>query len=91
MEDFKQKAKQSVLQQIMDLMDEKENGFLKSKSPKFAKVEVAAQNPEDLEMELDEAKDMLEMKEESEAMPMQAEDDDEDIRKLMSLYSQLKK
>lgn len=63
MEDFKTKAKQSVLQQIMDLMDEKENGFLKSKSPKFQKIEIAAQNPEDLEQGLDKAKDMLEMKE----------------------------
>ena len=89
MEDFKQKAKQSVLQQIMDLMDEKENGFLKSKSPKFAKVEVAAQNPEDLEQGLDEAKDMLEMKEQSEVMP--SEEDDEDLKKLMAMYSELKK
>ncbi len=88
MEDFKTKAKQSVLQQIMDLMDEKENGFLKSKSPKFQKIEIAAQNPEDLEQGLDKAKDMLEMKEQPEMMPAE---DDEDMEQLMALYSKLNK
>lgn len=48
MDDINTKVKQKVLEQIMQMMDERENGFLKSKSPKFAKVEVATLNPKDL-------------------------------------------
>lgn len=42
MDDLKVKAKKSVLEEIMKLMGDSETESLKSKSPKFAKVEVEA-------------------------------------------------
>lgn len=74
--DINQKAKSNVLQQLIEMMDEKMTGDLKSKSPKFAKVEVAARNPSDLEEDLD--------KEHS------SDVDDEDNKRLLELYSKLK-
>lgn len=43
--DINTKAKQKVLEQIMQMMDERENSFLKSKSPKFAKVDIQTDDP----------------------------------------------
>ena len=44
--DFKNKVKSDVLQSLIDLMEEKENQGLKSKSPKFAKVDIMSDDPE---------------------------------------------
>ena len=46
MEDTKSIAKQKVLQQLIDMMDERMIGDLKSKSPKFAKVDIQSDDPE---------------------------------------------
>jgi len=44
--DMNQKAKSSVLQKLIDMMDEKMIGDLKNKSPKFAKVDIQSDDPE---------------------------------------------
>lgn len=103
MEDMNKKAKEAVLKQIMDLMDERELGGLKSKSPKFAKVEIETEDPmmaeklknrllgteEDSEMPTEETEEPTQEVEHSEE---HSEDgmDDEDLRRLKEMYSSLK-
>jgi hypothetical protein len=85
MEDIKQKAKQVILQEIMDLMDEKMNDGLKSKSPKFMKVEVEAESdrmPEELSS-MEEPDESVEKEEVS-------TDNPDDLERLKELYSKLK-
>lgn len=43
--DINTKVKSRVLQQLIDMMDEKMIGDLKSKSPKFAKVDIQSDDP----------------------------------------------
>lgn len=43
--DMNQKAKSSVLQKLIDMMDERSLGDLKSRSPKFAKVDIQSDDP----------------------------------------------
>jgi hypothetical protein len=45
MKDIASQAKEKVLQQIMDLMDERELGSMKGRSPKFAKVDIQSDDP----------------------------------------------
>lgn len=102
--DIHTKAKSHALEDLIQLMEDRMVGGLKSKSPKFAKVEVAAKNPEDLKDGLQKAEDLLEdpskefskedMKEDlSEGEnPLDEKDhgDKDDLERLMSLYKQLK-
>lgn len=78
--DINSQAKAKVLQEIMDLMDEKMSDGLKSKSPKFMKLEVESTKPLDEEEKL-EAPD-LEIEGPSE--------EDDDLERLKELYSKLK-
>jgi hypothetical protein len=90
MEDMKLKAKQKVLEQIMEMMEGKELEGLKSKSPKFMKVEtndpeMAKEVVEGLEDKMPEMEEKPMMEElESEEFP------DEDLEKLKELYAKLK-
>lgn len=88
--DMNEAAKQKVLQQLIDMMDKRGVESMKSKSPKFMKVET-----NDPEM----AKDVVEEVTGSEMpMPMESEmsekpemsEDDEDMKRLMEMYKQLK-
>ena len=92
--DMKQKVKQDVLQQIIDMMDEKESGLLKSKSPKFAKVDIQSDDPALADSLKDKLVEGIE-DEHSEEMAMpgfeKPEEDDEDMEKLMEMYSKLNK
>lgn len=79
MENFETKKK--VLQEIMDLMDEKEGENLKMKSPKFmaAKVEVEKPStPEDM------PESETSISEESEEL------DPQTIQKILEMYKDLK-
>lgn len=85
--DIKTQAKSKVLQQLMDLMDSKMVDGLKSKSPKFMKVET-----NDPAMAQDVVEEVtgseLTMEEE---MPVESEPkEDIDMERLMEMYKQLK-
>lgn len=81
--DMNESAKQKVLQQLIDMMDAKSVEGMKSKSPKFMKVET-----NDPEM----AKDVVEEVTGSEMpMPIESEmSEDTDMERLMEMYKQLK-
>lgn len=84
--DMNESAKQKVLQQLIDMMDAKGVDGLKSKSPKFMKVET-----NDPEM----AQDVVEEVTGSEMpLPMEEEasepKEDMDMERLMEMYKQLK-
>lgn len=80
-------AKQKVLQQLIDMMDEKGVEGLKSKSPKFMKVET-----NDPEMAKDVVKEVTEnaIPTEEPEMPTEEPKEDEDMKRLMEMYKQLK-
>jgi len=85
------KIKEDVLQELIDLMESKEVEGLKAKSPKFAKVEVEAESPEDLQDGLESAKDVVEkLPELPKVMGKEPEDDELDLERLKELYSKLK-
>jgi hypothetical protein len=92
MDDIKIKAKQEVLQKIMELMDEAELGSLKSKSPKFMRVET-----NDPEMAIDAVEKAIKPDHDDE-MPQidkleekqSDEMDSEELERLKELYEQLK-
>lgn len=88
MEDMNKLAKQKILEQIMEMMDEKMADPLKSKSPKFMKVEVEASKPTDME-EVDPMADMKESMEE-EPSPTMNPSEDEDMERLKEMYERLK-
>ena len=77
--------KQKVLQQLIDEMDSRSVGDIKSKMMP-AKVEVAAESPEDLKEGLDMAKEAVPMIDK-----MQSEEPKEDDDKLMELMEMYKK
>ena len=100
-----QDIKSKVLQQLMDAMDERMIGDLKSKSPKFAKVDIQSDDPK----LADELKNKLmgegseeeppespgealkeKMHPEMEAKEPQGEEQDPDLDKLLELYKSLK-
>lgn len=90
MEDFKLKAKQKVLEQIMEMMDEKELDGLKSKSPKFMKVET---NDPEMAKEVVEGalEDKLKLEDENPEDKVEEKDmSDDDLERLKELYSKLK-
>ena len=108
--DFKNKVKSDVLQSLIDLMEEKENEGLKSKSPKFAKVDIMSDDPElanELKNKLvgkpeeEEAEAETEAKfpsklneekfpfKEEEEKPADPEED-EDMKRLLEMYKDLK-
>lgn len=89
--DMNESAKQKVLQQLIDLMDAKGVEGMKAKSPKFMKVET---NDPAMAKEVVEEVTDSEMPMEPE-MPMESEKpemsgDDEDMKRLMKMYKQLK-
>lgn len=89
------KIKEDVLQELIDLMDEKMLEGLKSKSPKFkkpemAKVEIEAENPEDLEEGLEKAQDVVKELPNQEMESDEQKEDPEDLQRLMELYKKLK-
>lgn len=87
----KNKIKRDVLQSLIDKMDNHIVDGLKSKSPKFQKVEVLAEKPEDLAEGLEKAKDMLtQPEEESDEQELSSDMTDEDKEKLIELYKKLK-
>ncbi len=80
------KIKSDVLQKLIDMMDERSVGDLKSKSPKFMKVET---NDPDM------AKEVVENAIPSEPeMPMmeekESDSDDSDLARLMEMYKSIK-
>lgn len=80
----KNKIKEDVLQQLIDLMDSKEAESLKSKSPKFMSMEIEATKlPEEKEEEEKFSEPSMPM-EESE------EEDPEDLKRLLEMYAKLK-
>ena len=73
------KAKQKVLQELMDMMDSKQLDGMKSKSPKFAKVDIQSDDP----MLADKLKDkLMDAADESEDMSEDPKDEmsDKDIK-----------
>lgn len=89
--DMNESAKQKVLQQLIDLMDAKGVEGMKAKSPKFMKVET---NDPVMAKEVVEEVTDSELPIEPE-MPMESEKpemsgDDEDMKRLMEMYKQLK-
>lgn len=89
MEDSKLKAKKAVLEELMAMMDEKMLNGMKSKSPKFMKVEIASE--EQSSEEGDEVSEDQDPKEEMPEMAMSKDDEeDEDLERLKDLYSRLK-
>jgi hypothetical protein len=94
MDDFKVKAKQKVLQELMDMMDEKMVGSLKEKSPKFAKVDIASDDPELAENLKDKLVEGMEEEQEPEMQMMKGEkeepEDEDDLRRLLDLYKNIK-
>ena len=93
--DMHSKAKNKVLEELISMMEERELGELKGKSPKFAKVDIESDDPE----LMDEIKDKLMgekeepsfSNEESEEIESEDEsEDDEDLERLKELYSKLK-
>jgi hypothetical protein len=75
-------VKKQILQEIMDMMDEKESEMLK-KHPKLAKVEIESNDPELAE----ELKDKVVEPEVSEG---EEELDQETKQKLLEMYKKLK-
>jgi hypothetical protein len=73
------KAKQEILEEIMQMMDEHMAEGLKSKSPKFMKPEAEAEKPEDEMPSTDEEKPSMEM----------ASEDEDDEERLKRLYEDL--
>lgn len=76
----KNKIKEDVLQQLIDLMDSKETESLKSKSPKFMSMEI-------------ETSKLPEEKFSEPSMPMEEpkeEEDPEDLKRLLEMYAKLK-
>lgn len=99
--DMNQKAKSKVLQQIMDMMDERSLGDLKSKSPKFAKVDIQSDDPELAEELKENMIDGLGDKEDKDdKFPIKSEEnlplgeapdeEDPDMEKLLEMYHKLK-
>ena len=85
--------KQKVLQQLIDEMDSRSVGDIKSKMMP-AKVEVAAESPEDLKEGLDLAKEVIPEKSFMDKMKsndMSSEEPKEDDDKLMELMEMYKK
>lgn len=87
------KIKSDVLQKLIDMMDSKMVDGLKSRSPKFMKVET-----NDTEMAKEVVTDALDSeeslpKELSEPMPEELSEpkpEDEDLQRLLEVYRQLK-
>lgn len=100
--DMNQKVKSKVLQQIMDMMDERGVSDLKSKSPKFAKVDIQSDDPELAENLKDKLVDGIEEEAvvdekfpnkampEMEETPEEEPESDEDMKRLLDMYQQLK-
>ena len=84
--------KQKVLQQLIDEMDSRSVSDIKSKMMP-AKVEVAAENPEDLKEGLDLAKEVIPEKsfmDKSNDMPSEEpKEDDDKLMELMEMYKKL--
>ena len=103
--DMKQMAKEKVLQQLIDMMDEKMTGDLKGKSPKFAKVDIQSDDPkladelkDKLTGDMDDQEEKSETPEEmlKEKMDPSMEDkeqspeDDSDMERLLDMYRKIK-
>lgn len=79
----KNKIKEDVLQQLIDLMESKETESLKSKSPKFMEIETS-KLPEESEPEEKFSEPSMPMEEPKE------EEDPEDLKRLLEMYAKLK-
>ena len=90
--DIHSKAKNKVLEELISMMEERELGELKGKSPKFAKVDIESDDPElmdeikDKLMDKDSDEDEMELDKES---PTVSEEDEDDLERLKELYSKL--
>lgn len=100
--DIKSKAKEEVLQRIIDAMDERMVGGLKSKSPKFMKVETndpeLAENvvQSALKAKMEDGEHIRPEMDEDHSpdmepdVPASSESDDEDLERLKEMYARLK-
>lgn len=79
------KIKSDVLQKLIDMMDNKMVDGLKSKSPKFMKVET-----NDPEMAKDVVADALDSEEPMTEELSEPKPEDEDLQRLLEVYRQLK-
>lgn len=82
--------KMKLLEELMARMDEKEVDFLKSKSPKFAKVDVTTNDPSLVEKVKESLGDEQEKPEVFE-VDNQSEEENEDLKRLIELWSKLSK
>ena len=89
--DIKLKAKQKVLDKLIEAMDDKMLGDLKGKSPKFAKVDIQSDDPKLAESIKDKIVDGIEdedlMGKEKSCEP---KEDEDDLERLKELYNKLK-
>lgn len=79
--------KEKILDSLIDNMDERMVDGLKQKSPKFAKVDVKTNDPmmaEDIKKKL-----MSDVPSVSE-VPDKCDEEDEDLKKLIEMYKNLK-
>jgi hypothetical protein len=91
MDDLAQKAKEKVLQEIMDLMDSNMLGSLKSKDPKMMAISVEAKKPTEEEDPEQSLKDkLMGMSGDSDASDLEPKDEDDDLERLKELYDKLK-
>lgn len=97
MEDLKKKARMNALQELIDLMEEKTVEGLKSKSPKFTKVEtndheMAKDVVKGAMTESEDGEDKFLPEDESEEVLEEADEfeEDEDMARLMEMYRKLK-
>ena len=95
--DMNQKAKTTVLQKLIDMMDEKMTGDLKEKSPKFAKVDIQSDDPElattlknKLMDSVQEEEPSLNKFPETESPADEKEEEPDDMERLLEMYKQLK-
>ncbi len=81
-------AKKKVLEDLIAAMEERELGDLKSKSPKFAKVDVKTNDPdmaEDIKEKL-----MQDVPAATEVLPECEDEEDDDLKKLLEMYKNIK-
>lgn len=79
------KIKSDVLQKLIDMMEERSVGELKSKSPKFMKVET-----NDPEMAKEVVEEAIPMEPEMPMMEEKSESEDSDLARLMEMYKSIK-
>lgn len=94
--DMELKAKNKVLEELIQMMEERELGELKSKSPKFAQTSIESNDPdlmEEIKEKLmgdeSEEESKVDDSEEFSMEPKEDEESEDDLERLKALYSKL--